>query len=1196
MLNRNSSIAILLFLSALATAFGQNNQGVSFLLQQPGALSNAGSFTVYNEFANPLNPLASPTGPAGFSLAIAKPSGAGFYMIGVGVIESIDGAFATAPRVISGLAGPPTAAAITPDGKFLLVGATDAGNNGLLYTVDTVTDQVVGNAIPLLGPPQPQVGSGVTTPFCPSCFIAVSEDSRTAYVLTNTGIGSRLASINLVTRAQISSLVLSGGATSVALSPQGLLYITATNIIYEINPTTLAITPSGQIQLFFTPFRLHFTPDGANAYAVNLAPSSGGSLIKLTIASHQTVTWPSFQQGSTPPTFDDLIIAGNNRIFATASGIQRLADVTPNPFAATDSGLSVGPNNTQLNIIAAAASNELPSAKFLFMLVGNGNQTNLYRMDLGTNVVSVQNPNVPNYAAMQVVTTPPQTGVASFTTFNANQVLNTGGAAATLIARAYDGNGLPVYNAQAAFTVDPASGVIINNAITVTSADGYVQANVTVPNVGGTYNVTLTIGSATTTFTLTVPGGPVGPGGGGGSSQVTIANGDGQIVIQNQTSALPLTILVTDTAGVPLPNVPVSFTVTAGAGFISTSQTQTDANGQASTYFTGLQLTVNSTVLPVVINASTQFGSVDFHETIILISFVDGTGIPQFNIHAPSLESNYTITAPQGTPLPGAIEVQMYATGFPQTGQPIPNVGIYLYTPGDPTTPPPATCKGSTLSDSNGVAKCTLVAACKLGNVPLGIAFGNPNLGFTVALNIVAGGPTVFNIVGGNNQSGTAGSTLSGLTATLTDGCGAAVKANTPVVWAVKSGSATLVNTVSVTDFQGRVSTGVKLGQIPGPVTITVTSGTIVQTFTLTNSIIVSGITTVSGNAQSGQTGQAFLQPVAFQVKDNNGNGIPGIVVTFNVTGPGTVNPGSATTDTTGRAQTTVTATATPGTIVITATAVGFSTTATLTSKLPGPNVNNLSFTSAASAGLIGLVPCGLGTVTGNGIAPGISGVYSGVSAFGPLPYFLQGFSMTVQAIGGVPLQAPIESVSNQGGSQQANYQTPCELPPGLATVVVTSNGSSTTVTNVPVLAAQPGVFTFQFNPAGKVYGAVIRGADGSYLGPTNFARRCAAVGPCTETYYVVLTGLGQTTPLASTDSAGIPNQNVNLSVVVGINNAGVPVVSAQYAPGQIGVYIVGFQIPANVTPGPDQRLDVEVIVNGQPVFNNQSIFIPGVQ
>ncbi len=1195
MLNRNSSIAILLFLSALATAFGQNNQGISFLLQEPGAQSNLGSFTAYVDSANPLNPLVTTTGPIGFSYAIAKPSGTGFYLLSPGLIESIDGAFATAPRIISGLPGAPTAAALTPDGKTLLVGATDAGNNGFLFLIDTTTDQIVGNGIPLLGPPAPQPGSGVPAPYCPSCFITVSQDSKTAFVLTNTGIGSRIQSINLLTRQPINSLVLFGGATSVELSPLGLLYITATNIIYEINPSTMVITPAGQIQLFFTPFRLHFTPDGATAYAVNLVPTSGGSLIKLTVASHQTVIWPSFQQGNAPPAFDDVVIAGNTRVFAYSNALQTLADVTPNPFAATPSTLSIGPNNQQFNIIASAVSNELPSAKFLFMLVNNGNQTNLYRMDLTTNQVSVQNPNVPNYPAMQVVTVPPQSGAVSFITFNSNQVLNTGGAAATLIAQALDANGLPVYNAQASFTTDPGNGVVITNASSVTASDGSVQASVTVPNVGGTYNITLNVNGSTTIFTLTVPGGPVGPGGGPASSQVSIVTGDGQIVIQNQTSALPLTILVTDTSGVPQPNVAVSFSLTAGAGFISTTQTTTDSNGQASTYFTGLQLVVNSTVLPVVINAATQFGSVDFHETIILISFVDGSGIPQFNINQPTFESARTITAPQGTPLPDAIDVQLLATGFPQTGQPLSNVGIYLYNPTDSMQPPPAVCKGSTLSDSTGTAKCTLVAACMLGSFPLGVSLGNPNLGFTVQLNIVAGGPTLFNIVGGNNQSGTAGSTLSGLTATLTDGCGAPVKPLTPVVWAVKSGSATLVNTISQTDTQGRVSTGVKLGQVPGPVTITVTSGTIVQTFTLTNSIVVSGITPVSGNGQTGQTGQAFLTPVAFVVKDNNGNPVPNILITFNVAGPATVNPGSATTDKTGTASTTVTATANPGTIVITATAVGFSSTATLTSKLPGPNVNSISFTSAASSA-IGLVPCGLGTVQGAGIAPTISGVFSGLSAFGPLPFSLQGFSMTVQAIGGVPLPVPIESVSNQGGVQQANFQTPCELPPGLATVVVTSNGSSTTVTNVPVVAAQPGVFTFQFNPAGKVYGAVIRGADGSYLSPTNFARRCPATGTCNETYYVVLTGLGQTTPPALTDSAGIPNQNVNLPVVVGINNAGVPVVSAQYAQGQIGVYIVGFQIPANAPTGPDQRLDVEVIVNGQPAFNNQSIFIPGVQ
>ena len=188
-------------------------------------------------------------------------------------------------------------------------------------------------------------------------------------------------------------------------------------------------------------------------------------------------------------------------------------------------------------------------------------------------------------------------------------------------------------------------------------------------------------------------------------------------------------------------------------------------------------------------------------------------------------------------------------------------------------------------------------------------------------------------------------------------------------------------------------------------------------------------------------------------------------------------------------------------------------------------------------------------------------------------------------SIDGVP--APIESISNQNGVQQANFQTPCETPAGSATVVLTISGVNTTIQGVQVVQAQPGIFTYQ-GPTGKPYGAVIRAADGSYVTPSNYAHRG-------ETYYVVVTGLGQTSPAASTNSVGIAGLNVIPQVIVGVNNAGVQVVSAQYSVGSIGVYLVGFQIPLTAPTGPDQPLAVAVIVGNSVAYANPA-YLAGVQ
>ena len=207
----------------------------------------------------------------------------------------------------------------------------------------------------------------------------------------------------------------------------------------------------------------------------------------------------------------------------------------------------------------------------------------------------------------------------------------------------------------------------------------------------------------------------------------------------------------------------------------------------------------------------------------------------------------------------------------------------------------------------------------------------------------------------------------------------------------------------------------------------------------------------------------------------------------------------------------------------------------------------------------------------------------SGVSGFGPLPYTLAGVSITVS---GVP--APIQSVANQNGVQSVNFQTPCEVPPGTATVIVQVSGSSATVSGVAVFAAAPSVFNYQ-GPSGKAYAAVIDASNGNYVTPSNPAHPGG-------TYYVYVTGLGQASPAISTNSSGTvgATQSVNLPVIAGVNNAGVPVVFAQYATGYIGVYIVGFQIPQDAPTGTDQPLAVAVLVNGQLVFSNPT-YLPAV-
>jgi uncharacterized protein (TIGR03437 family) len=189
--------------------------------------------------------------------------------------------------------------------------------------------------------------------------------------------------------------------------------------------------------------------------------------------------------------------------------------------------------------------------------------------------------------------------------------------------------------------------------------------------------------------------------------------------------------------------------------------------------------------------------------------------------------------------------------------------------------------------------------------------------------------------------------------------------------------------------------------------------------------------------------------------------------------------------------------------------------------------------------------------VFGAGLATGVNGVVLGSLGPGPLPLNLSGVGLTVNGF-----QAPILSVSNVSGREQVNFQVPCEVTPGPATVVVTvNNGTPTTVSNVPLTAAQPGVFEFTATN-GRRYAAVLR-PDGSYVTPDNPARTG-------ETLKLITTGLGLVNPASGTNRVGIGGQLVPLNIILGLNGAGVRVINGEYSQLGVGLYAISFEVPAS--------------------------------
>jgi uncharacterized protein (TIGR03437 family) len=130
------------------------------------------------------------------------------------------------------------------------------------------------------------------------------------------------------------------------------------------------------------------------------------------------------------------------------------------------------------------------------------------------------------------------------------------------------------------------------------------------------------------------------------------------------------------------------------------------------------------------------------------------------------------------------------------------------------------------------------------------------------------------------------------------------------------------------------------------------------------------------------------------------------------------------------------------------------------------------------------------------------------------------------------------------------------------------------------VLPGSPGIF--QTTMSDGVVRAVIERPDGTFASPSNPARRG-------ELVTAFVTGLGSVSPQIATNALPIWNTPsfVNGQVIVGVNNEGAPVTTAQLSPDIIGVYYVEFQIP-NDAP---QNNNVVFSVGVVPVGSTQTYY-----
>ena len=271
-------------------------------------------------------------------------------------------------------------------------------------------------------------------------------------------------------------------------------------------------------------------------------------------------------------------------------------------------------------------------------------------------------------------------------------------------------------------------------------------------------------------------------------------------------------------------------------------------------------------------------------------------------------------------------------------------------------------------TNASGIASVTVTA----NSIPGTYVVTANYQGQSAAYTLTNTGTSTITATGGTPQATLIGTGFaSALQVTVKDTSGNPVSGAT-VTYTVppqNGASAVLSNSVAITNASGVASVTATANSIAGSYTVTANVGTLITTFSLTNtSSPPSSIAATGGALQSALLGVAFPNPLQATVKDANGNPIAGATVTFTApaTGAGAVlSSGTAVSNASGVASVTATANNIVGNYTVTASVGSLSTTFSLTNLLGGGTNLALGGTATQSSTLPGTAGASL-AVDGN--------------------------------------------------------------------------------------------------------------------------------------------------------------------------------------------------------------------------------------
>jgi hypothetical protein len=228
----------------------------------------------------------------------------------------------------------------------------------------------------------------------------------------------------------------------------------------------------------------------------------------------------------------------------------------------------------------------------------------------------------------------------------------------------------------------------------------------------------------------------------GRARTMEIYSGDGQLVIQGFPGGDDMKVLVLDDAGLPVANVPVTWTVTRGGmavtGPFSTGTTgtsRTNTRGIAHAGLRGEFLAMIDSAVPSEVTATSEVGTLTFHHVTAYVPSPPLTPTqPQIELHAPEARDLGTMT--RGSVAPGALVSVAVPTAGTLVGRGFPGIATRFFVGDfapDADEHSPVTCANATVglesgglvySDERGEARCDVRAPSTPGDYVVGVSVG----------------------------------------------------------------------------------------------------------------------------------------------------------------------------------------------------------------------------------------------------------------------------------------------------------------------------------------------------------------------------------------------------------------------------------------------------------------------------------------